>query len=77
MLSGLKLTVPRLLWRLRATAGLIDQNCFYCGKHLSDLDGLPMGRGGFLPGVKDEEGMAVDGEGEEGRWVCWHPRCEE
>lgn len=81
--SGLKLSVPRLLWRLRATAGVIDMNCFYCGKHLSDLDGLPMGKGGFLPGPrKDDEGdgaMAVDGEEgvPEGKWVCWHPKCEE
>jgi hypothetical protein len=42
-----------------------------------------MGKGGFLPGPrKDDEGdgaMAVDGEEgvPEGKWVCWHPKCEE
>lgn len=69
---------------------LINKPCFYCGHRLSDLDGLPVGMNGYLPGTKkpangsgSEEETTANGtkaddkEDTEGRWVSWHPRCEQ
>jgi len=44
-----------------------------------------MGSCGFLPGPsKKEEGNSAATDGpveteaeEEGKWVCWHPKCEQ
>jgi hypothetical protein len=82
-LTSLRLSVPVLLWRIAQTSGLVDQTCFYCGKHLRHLDGLPVGMSGFLANEpKKEAAPTTDGPVDvaepepEGKWVCWHPRCE-
>ncbi|KAL1410404.1 hypothetical protein Q8F55_004415 [Vanrija albida] len=48
-LSSLHLSVAKLLYRLPHIVDMSGHPCFLCGRLLSDADGLPVGRTGFLP----------------------------
>lgn len=48
-LKSLHLNVVSLLYRLPYEVGLLDSPCYRCGKHLSDIDGLPLNASGWIP----------------------------
>lgn len=78
-LKSLSLTVTSLLYRLPHEVELLDVPCYRCGKHLSDIDGLPLTASGWIPPTphrsgsdkvangKADEGMDVDDEDKEGK----------
>lgn len=61
-LTSLDLSVPALLYRLPHVLGLLDSACFYCSRHLSDVDGLPFNATGFIPVAKPKVAKVVDAD---------------
>lgn len=74
-LKSLHLNVVSLLYRLPYEVGLLDSPSYRCGKHLSDIDGLPLNASGWIPpsprkagggdkvaNGKPDEAMDVDDE---------------
>lgn len=46
---SLSLTLTALLYRLPHEVELIYTPCYRCGKHISDIDGLPLNASGWIP----------------------------
>lgn len=49
LFNSLHMNIPQILFRIQALFQLLYEPCHYCKRRLSEIDGYPLGRIGWLP----------------------------
>lgn len=49
LFNSLHMNIPQILFRIPALFKLLYEPCHYCHRRLSEIDGYPLGRIGWLP----------------------------